>query len=255
MSRISCLSLAVVALTIAGLAASEAQAGLIAGQTVNVDLLPSQNVQDSDGRLNDVYADQGVLPSTGNTWNGVESPASGSITESSLLDSQGSSTTVGFNLAAPTGSWSHNKLSDFPNELLVNYASLERTDQSTANQATLTISGLTAGVLHDVAIYSQGDTAGQGGEFTLGSQTKTTSADPLTVNFDEGVNYITLSGQADSNGELQITWRNLVDGNGSVERWSALNGFQVQAVPEPASLALLGLGGLMMISGRRRKTR
>jgi len=232
--------------------AATVQAGLIPGQTVNVDLLPSQNVQDSNGRLDDVYADQGVLPSTGNTWNGVESPASGSITESNLLDAQGSSTTVGFNLAAPSGSWSHAKLSNLPNELLVNYASLERTDQSTANEATLTISGLTAGVLHDVAIYAQGDVDGQGGEFTLGSQTKTTSADPLDVNFDEGVNYITLSGQADGNGELEITWRNLVDGNGSVERWSALNGFQVQAVPEPASLALMGLGGLMMLRRRLR---
>jgi len=234
-------------LTLAG----AAQAGLIAGQTVNVDLLPSQQQQVDNGRLTDVFADQGALPSTGNTWNGVESLVSG-ITQTNLLDSQNSQTDVGFNLAAPTGSWSHNKLSDFPNELLVNYAALEWTDSSTANQATLTISGLTAGVLHDVAIYAQGDAAGQGGEFTLGSQTKTTSADPLTVNFDEGVNYITLSGQADGNGELEITWRNLVDGNGSVEQWSALNGFQVQAVPEPASLALMGLGGLMMLRRRLR---
>ncbi|MFW5692829.1 MAG: hypothetical protein ACOCWL_01300 [Thermoguttaceae bacterium] len=70
------------------------------------------------------------------------------------------------------------------------------------NDGTLTINGLAANALHDLAIFSQGNDD-EGADLTLDGETKSTDADPLTPDFDEGNNYVGFS-SATSNGDGEL---------------------------------------------------
>ncbi len=58
------------------------------------------------------------------------------------------------------------------------------------------------------------------------------------ASFAQGVNYVVLTGQSDSSGQIVYTVSQDPSGDAA---W-AWNGMQIQAVPEPSSLALLGCG-------------
>ncbi|MEM6506446.1 MAG: PEP-CTERM sorting domain-containing protein, partial [Planctomycetota bacterium] len=67
--------------------------------------------------------------------------------------------------------------------------------------------------------------------------------------FTEDENYHVFSAVVPTAGEIVIDWEET--GSGGQFAQGPFNGFQLVAVPEPSSLALLGIGGLAMLQRRR----
>ncbi len=128
------------------------------------------------------------------------------------------------------------------------------------------LTGLTAGQQFTLYVYGVGTTNASGGLFTLAagnggasaSTNVTAAAKYLSVFTTAGGNTPTAPGEAwnsmtgtvDSSGDVTFTE---TVGAGNVK--PAMNGFQLDLanVPEPATLSLLSLGGVMLLGRRRSK--
>jgi hypothetical protein len=134
-----------------------------------------------------------------------------------------------------------------------------------------TLNGLTPNGVYDLYVYGAGSAVGQGGTFTLtdssgtptggGSVTTNSVATALNKSIFTGPGSSTLLPAGGAWNMIQAT----ADGTGSLsfsELTSettgavkpAINGFQIDAVPEPTSLGLIGLGGLSLLARRRRSS-
>jgi hypothetical protein len=115
-------------------------------------------------------------------------------------------------------------------------------------------------------VYGSGTTNGQGGVFTLaasnGGASATTNssstnrylsvfaADGISPGPEKGLSWNLLSGTVDASGDVTFTETD----NADLVK-PGMNGFQLDiAVPEPASLGLLALGGVALLGRRRSRT-
>jgi len=80
-----------------------------------------------------------------------------------------------------------------------------------------------------------------GGVFTIGSQSLTSTSGQWAY-WEEGVNYVAFFNLTpDINNQIVV---NVIAAPG--DSYAALNGFQLEVLPEPSSVLLLGVGGLLV---------
>ncbi|MFC4994915.1 PEP-CTERM sorting domain-containing protein [Rubritalea tangerina] len=179
-----------------------------------------------------------------------------------LLDDTGASSGVGITQSAAQGGW-YSSASGFSgtigNNFMTNFA-----DASGAYNYTFT--GLNAGVgaVYDVIIYSARGFSNTGvTKFDVNGETLYLTNESMVGDYTES-GWAT-QGEAENNlsSGNYVRFRNVsldtlvvgIEGlddatNGGT--LAAVNGIQIVAVPEPSSVALLGLGGIALVLRRRR---
>ncbi len=148
-------------------------------------------------------------------------------------------TTAGFNSSDDPGG---------PNALLAAY--LVQNNANNPGSAVLTISGLT-GSQYDVYVFGSNSGGNAGGTFTVnGSAAQSTTGAPFgdTPPFVLGRDYVEFTNVVASGGTIAITAAN----GGTLGPVGVLNGFQLVAVPEPSTLALLAVGLIASVGLARR---
>jgi hypothetical protein len=192
----------------------------------------------------------------GTTWNSVTSSgATGALQDSANDPTTVSVATTGYN-AGPDLSTAT------PGNLPIYRSFLSSFGRPGSH--TVTINGLASEGLYDIWLLSYRDIATGGTERSVGTwaTTNTTSpssqlvdseADLDAVAFIDGYNYVLFSNvEATVGGVISFTGDGVGSAINSERRRLHLNGLQINAVPEPSSTALLGLGGLALMLRRRR---
>lgn len=193
------------------------------------------------------------------TWNSFtctsSTVASGSM--SNLVASDGTATTEAVSFTS-TGSWNDvNSYGSNPFVILLN-SYLYSTAPS-----TVTLTGLTDNGNYQLYLYGQnGQQYNNGAAFsiTTGTGSPITGSNSFTTGaimtgasaptFQENKNYVIFNATANSLGTLGISYGPVA---GASE--GDFNGLQVVAVPEPASMGIIGAGALgLLLLGRKRKT-
>jgi len=209
---------------------------------------------DVDGTGTD-YTGPGLLGTPGMTWN---YQTAGNGTYGPFLDSTNSNSGVTMTLTGMT------KQSNLGGVAPVGFEALY-TGYLYFNNASLVLNGLDPNLTYDVVFFSgfsdNGGTRHYGAEIThedtmLRSYANLGTGGATTLS--EGQNYVhfrdlspTISGSLAFAMERNETVDPNIPGF-AVGTVGVVNGFQLVAVPEPAIMGLLCLGGLVLAAGRRR---
>jgi hypothetical protein len=114
---------------------------------------------------------------------------------------------------------------------------------------TVTLSGLAPNATFNLILYNAGDNnvgAGRTSTFAVNGVTQTSDWDGATSTLVAGVDYVNYSSvTSDGSGNLVIDYGLSSGGE------SDLDGFQLLAVPEPSTWAMLAAGGVMLLGYRR----
>lgn len=187
-----------------------------------------------------------------NTWNSVGFNAGSSSDTVALLDKDGNATgatvtiTDGFNWynAAGSPAGTSGDAAEFwqgGNDSL--YIQVGGDDS-----AAFELTGLDAGVIYTLTYFASRDPAGdnRSGQLRATGASVVTSAELDAAN--NATEVVSFDVAADLTGKISVE---LLRGPSSTSDFTYLNALKVEAIPEPASLALLGLGGLCLIARRR----
>ncbi len=125
------------------------------------------------------------------------------------------------------------------NVMLKDYAFTSLADRDVR---TVTISGLAADTEYTLYLYGAGDVWDQGTAFTFGGNTAHTTGN-LGSAYVLGGNYVVMNATADAFGNIAGSWTNST----LTAPWNSYGAFNgIQIVPEPATLMLVGLGGILI---------
>jgi hypothetical protein len=199
---------------------------------------------------NSVATGAGVVGASGDTWNRL---GAGSLTASNLVDTSGHNTGESVTIVADNGGGGFANTS--PNTSITQSYDWVHNGPNTA--ITVTLTGLTANSPYDLYFYNVTDPCcsdGRPGTVTASAANGGASAFVASNTTDSswvaGQNYVELPVFADATGTLVFSEAEI--GGGETD----MNGFQLQSVPEPGSLAaMLGSGavGLLAYGARRRR--
>ncbi len=219
-----------------GLAVIGMFSGLAQGAVVNMNF---SDTYDGAQNLNGTAWSVSVAPLSyaGTTWNGSKYAYSGDWTGplNNLLDSEGNAAGVGFTMAGFGGvaaDWSGTPV-------------MLKGGFYTFTSMTLTIKGLSAAGQYDLYLAGNANN-GNSTTFTIGSVSQATSA-TSNDSWVLGDNYVQFTNLTPSaQGEISVVM------TGAGKGVPVINGFQLaNAVPEPASLGLIGLSGLLFLRRKR----
>ena len=186
------------------------------------------------------YVGTAAAPDSGTVWNSL---LVGTGTSAALLDSTGAATTVTVTTTSLNNPVNNNSYSGMPAvDLLRDYVY----NSVGAGTGNITFNNVPAGI-YDLYLYNvNGFNQSSGAKFNFGSNKTVTNDGSSPIGFVDGVNYVKFAGLLPVSGQISGT---IVATNASQ---SAFNGFQLVQVPEPASIGLVALGGLVLIIRQRR---
>lgn len=192
------------------------------------------------------YSGAAAIGAAGDVWNSYlvdRRPSSGLIDPAqsdNLVYADTTASTVRFDL---TSCWPDNLGG---NALMGQYAAVA--DSLGASSATFTLSGLAPSSVYNLYLYGkQGWSTAT--TFTVGTESQSTSSGAFDGTFTTGRDYVRFANvAADATGTITGTMT-------AAAIYGAINGLQLQSVPEPSTivLAAAGLIGLLAYAWRRRK--
>jgi len=225
-------------------------AGLTAG---SVSAQTLYNV--ASGPSGTAYTGAAVLGSSGDVWNSYIGQAWGPHNLVTLQNATGSSAAgVAVDVWNYQGTYNDaGGTTANPLGLMQNYINASASGDGFPIRVEL--SNLPASTAFDLVVYAAGDATGQGATVSLATdstfstilQSASTTAASRDISAGAGVAYQLFSGTTSASGTVDFEVANTSD-------WHALNGLQLQIVPEPGTCAMLAGGiGMLLASSRRRQ--
>lgn len=224
------------------------------GEVVNINLT-SGNGSNPNQTMDGTAFTIGAAPLTysGTGWNDL-----GGLASAGLSDSDGVATGIGLSVDAGGNGNAGFTFSQADGlvggaaDILDNYlAANNGFGPALAGPLIISFTGLDDTSSYDFSFVSVGDTVGQGGSFTIGGTTLTTTGASPTGPLVAGDNFVSFTGVSSSGGNLDVAFTTGPDNTS----FAALNAIQINvtAVPEPSSFAaLLAVsGGLLSVRRRR----
>lgn len=227
-------------------------AGLLAGSVASAQTASFNFASDEPNPPNGVSTVEGPTGAFGNSdWVNVPAADAGTATD----DDTGISVTwdAGAGTWASTGRGEENNTAPAGDarDLMTGYLD---TGGDAATGTVVNVAGLTPGAPYQLVVYHNGGVTGRGGNYIVsgadaGNATQSyVDSAAFTGTFVAEEDFQVFNGISAADGTFTLT---ALPTTGEPAR-APLNGIEIILVPEPATLGLLGLGGLGLLARRRR---